>query len=311
MRIVFMGSPDFAIPSLVSVGWDHDVVAVYCQPAKPAGRGNEIRKCAVHDLADKLVIPVRTPAKLRNNEEEFEHLSSLNLDAIVVAAYGIILPKNILELPRLGCFNIHASLLPRWRGASPIQSAILHGDDTTGITIMKMDEGLDTGPILLQKKIHIANDMTTGILHDKLAELGANLILPALISDFEPEPQLVDQIYNMRADERYTTYAPKLTKNDGKIYWGSDAVYIERQMRAFDPWPGIFTTLNGNVLKVLSATVEKRNGKPGIVLDDKLLVACGHRALRLTKVQLAGKKTMDADDFLRGTKVSTGTILGY
>jgi len=315
MRIVFMGSPEFAIPALRALNLSHQISAVYCQVAKPAGRGNELRKCAVQSEAERMGLIVRTPKKLRNMEGEFEFLSSLDLDAIVVAAYGIILPKNILDLPKNGCFNIHASLLPRWRGASPIHAAINAGDDETGVTIMKMDEGLDTGPILLQKKTKIAKNETTGTLHAKLAKLGAKLILPALVSDFEPEFQLANDTYNyidrdntvVKSEE---TYAPKLTREHGRIDWWRDADNIERQIRAYDPWPGTFTTMNGQVLKVLSAEVETNNGTPREVLDDKLLIGCGWRSLRLKRIQLAGKKAMDADDFLRGTKITIGTKLG-
>lgn len=312
--IVFMGSPEFAVPALRALLAAHPIVAVYCQPPKPAGRGNELRKCAVHMESDRRGLNVRTPKKLRNNQEEIDYLIYLKPDAIVVAAYGIILPKEILDIPKMGCFNIHASLLPRWRGAAPIHAAILHGDTETGITIMKMDEGLDTGPILLQKKTAITSDMTTGMLHDKLAILGAKLILPALVSDFEPEPQIKMKLHNYDQEENghpgIEIYAPKLTREDGKIDWISDADHIECKIRAFDPWPGTFTTLNGQILKILSATKEYGNGRPGEVLDDKLLVATGFRTLRLNKVQLAGKKAMSADDFLRGTKVPTGTMLG-
>jgi methionyl-tRNA formyltransferase len=206
----------------------------------------------------------------------------------------------MLERPRLGCLNIHASLLPRWRGAAPIQAAVLAGDLETGITIMHMDEGLDTGPMLLREALPIQDTTTTAILHDALASMGARLILKALTSPLERVSQ----------PEEGATYAPKLSREDGRIDWSHDAVAIDRRIRAFDPWPGTFTTLGGNVLKVLSATVADGNGAPGSVLDNELRVACGRGALRLGRVQLGGRAAMDAAAFLRGHPIATGARLG-
>jgi methionyl-tRNA formyltransferase len=308
MRLAFMGSPDFAVPALhVLHASGHEIAAVYCQPARPAGRGQAVRRCAVHVAADMLGLPVRTPARLRTAPEEWDAFAALDLDAAVVAAYGLILPPPMLEAPRRGCLNIHASLLPRWRGAAPIHAAILAGDAETGITIMRMDAGLDTGPMLLREAVPITPVTTTAALHDTLAALGSRLILTALTSPEKPVPQPAEG----------ATYAPKLSRDDGRIDWAQYAGAIERRVRAFDPWPGTFTTLDGTVLKVLSVTVvqsklvaEPSGAVPGTVLDDRLLVACGDGALRLTRVQLAGRVAMDAATFLRGHPVPPGARLG-
>jgi methionyl-tRNA formyltransferase len=301
MRLAFMGSPDFAVPALRALHASPlEVVAVYCQPARPAGRGQAVRRCPVHVEADSLGLPVRTPSRLRAHPEEWDSFAALDLDAAVVAAYGLILPKSMLDAPRRGCLNIHASLLPRWRGAAPIQAAILAGDGETGITIMRMDEGLDTGPMLLREAIPITPSTTTATLHDALAEIGARLILTALTTLPEPVPQPAEG----------ATYAAKLSRDDGRIDWTIDATRIERQVRAYDPWPGTFTTLNGSVLKILAAAVASGDGIAGTVLDGGLLIACGGGALRLTRVQLAGRAAMDAAAFLRGHPVTPGTLVG-
>jgi methionyl-tRNA formyltransferase len=224
----------------------------------------------------------------------------LQLEAAVVAAYGLILPQPMLEAPHRGCLNIHASLLPRWRGAAPIQAAILAGDGETGITIMQMEAGLDTGPMLLQEAVPIAPTTTTATLHDVLAGLGARLILTALDTAATPVAQ----------PESGATYAGKLSRDDGRIDWTEPAVLIDRRVRAFDPWPGTFTTRDGAVLKILAARLAEGSGEPGTVLDDHLLVACGEGAVRLTRVQLAGRAAMDADAFLRGHRLAAGVRLG-
>jgi methionyl-tRNA formyltransferase len=218
----------------------------------------------------------------------------------VVAAYGLILPQAMLDAPRRGCLNIHASLLPRWRGAAPIQAAILAGDAQTGVTIMQMDAGLDTGPMLLREAVPIQADTTAATMHDVLAELGARLILLTLADDPLAVPQPAEGV----------TYAPKLTRDDARIDWSRDAAVIERQVRAFDPWPGTFTTLHGAILKVLRVALADGTGAPGTVLDGGLTVACGAGALRLVRVQLAGRPAMAAEDFLRGRSVPAGTLLG-
>ena len=296
-----MGSPDFAVPALRALHTaGHEITAVYCQPARPSGRGQAVRRCPVHVEADSLGLPIRTPPRLRTLPEELEAFAALDLDAAVVAAYGLILPPTMLAAPRRGCLNIHASLLPRWRGAAPIHAAILAGDSETGITIMQMDEGLDTGPTLLRETVPITGTTTTAILHDALAAVGARLILTALTSPPMPVPQ----------PREGATYAPKLSRDDGRIDWSQDAAAIERRVRAFDPWPGTFSTWDGAVLKINSAAIADGSGKPGTVLDDQPRVACGRGALRLTRVQLAGRAAMDAAAFLRGHKLGPGTRLG-
>ena len=301
MRIAFMGSPEFAVPALQALyGAGHDIVAVYTQPGRSAGRGQAVRRSPVHNAADKLGLPVRTPPRLRTDTAEHAAFAELRLDAAVVAAYGLILPQSMLDAPNTGCLNIHASLLPRWRGAAPIQAAILAGDSETGITIMQMEAGLDTGPMLLRQSVAITAETTTAILHDTLAAIGATLILKALSTSPAAVPQ-------HSAD---ATYAPKLSRADGRIDWQNPAEIIGRQIRAFDPWPGTLTALAGKPLKVLAAKPAAGWGVPGTALDTALTIACGSDALRLTRVQLAGRAPLDAEAFLRGHPVSPGTVLG-
>nr|WP_294546267.1 methionyl-tRNA formyltransferase [uncultured Rhodopila sp.] len=301
MRLAFMGSPEFAVPALRAIhGAGHTIAAVYCQPARPAGRGQAVRRCPVHAVADELGLPVRTPARLRTDPEAQAAFAALDLDVGVVAAYGLILPQAMLDAPRRGCLNIHGSLLPRWRGAAPIHAAVLAGDAETGITIMQMDAGLDTGAMLLRQSVPITADTTTAQLHDALADIGAKLILEALASPPDPVPQPADG----------ATYAPKLTRDNGRIDWSESAETIDRRVRAFDPWPGTFTLLGGTLLKVLAARPVEGQGVPGTVLDGALTVACGHGAIRLTRVQLPGRGVLDADAFLRGHAVQPGTVLG-
>ncbi len=240
------------------------------------------------------------PPASANDPEAQAAFAALDLDAAVVAAYGLILPQAMLDAPRRGCLNIHASLLPRWRGAAPIQAAILAGDTETGITIMQMEAGLDTGPMLLRQSVPITPRTTTASLHDTLAVMGANLILHALTCSPSPEPQR----------EADATYAPKLSRDDGRIDWSKSAEILDRQIRAFDPWPGTFTSLGGDPLKILAARPADGAGAPGTVLDSALTVACGSRAIRLTRVQLPGRAALDADAFLRGHPVPPGTVLG-
>lgn len=300
MRLAFMGSPDFATPALRALhAAGHEIAAVYCQPPKPAGRGYALRPCPVQVEAERLGLPVRTPARLRGDVAAQAAFTALGLDAAVVAAYGLILPQAMLDAPRRGCLNIHASLLPRWRGAAPIQAAVLAGDAETGITIMQMDAGLDMGPILLREAVPITATATAAVLHDVLSAVGARLILRALAETPTPMPQ----------PEAGVTYAPKLTRDAGRIDWTRDAAAIERQVRAFDPWPGTYTTLGGTVLKVLAVELAPMSGPSGTVLDERLTVACGAGALRLTRVQLAGRPAMAADVFLRGHPVPAGTVL--
>jgi methionyl-tRNA formyltransferase len=294
-----MGSPDFSVPALKAlVAAGHEVAVVYAQPPKPAHRGQKETPCPVHQAALELGLPVRTPKRLRRNEEEAAFLRSLDLDAAVVAAYGLILPAEILSAPRRGCLNIHASLLPRWRGAAPIQAAILAGDSETGITIMQMDEGLDTGAMLLREATPIGPKDTAADLHDRLAAIGGRLILRAL--DEMPAP--------VAQDEALSTYAPKLSREDARLNFTKPAVELERQIRAFTPWPGSLALLGDMVLKFLAAELVPGNPEavPGDILDDKLTIACGEGALRPTRIQRAGKAAMSAQEFLRGFSLPAG-----
>jgi methionyl-tRNA formyltransferase len=303
LRLAFMGSPAFSVPALRALhAAGHEIVAVYAQPPRPAGRGQKETPCPVHQAALELGLPVRTPARVRRDVAEHEAFAALDLDAAVVVAYGLILPKPMLDAPRRGCLNIHASLLPRWRGAAPIHAAVLAGDAETGITIMRMDEGLDTGPMLLREAIPIGPRDTTPMVHDRLSEIGARLILRAL----EEDPPAVPQ------PEEGASYAPKLGKEDGRLDWSQPAEALDRRVRAMNPWPGAFTSLGGEMLRVIAAEpAAGRDAAPGTVLDDALLVACGGgTALRLTRVQKAGRAAMDAPAFLRGTPVPAGTLLG-
>jgi methionyl-tRNA formyltransferase len=301
MRLAFMGSPDFAVPALRALhAAGHDIAAVYCQPPRPAGRGQKETPCPVHRAALELGLEVRTPARLKRDVAEHEAFAALDLDAAVVAAYGLILPRAMLDAPRRGCINIHASLLPRWRGAAPIHAAILAGDSETGITIMRMEEGLDTGPMLLADSLPIAPDATVGALHDALAAMGARLVLRALAEDPPAVPQPDDG----------ATYAPKLTKADGRLDWTADAAALERRVRALNPWPGTFFEHAGEQVRVLAARVEAGTGAPGTLLDDAALVATGAGALRLLRLQRPGRAAMDAADFLRGFPLPRGAALG-
>jgi len=296
-----MGSPDFAVPALRALhAAGHDIASVYCQPPRPAGRGHAVRRCPVHEAADALALPVRTPAGLRKDTAEHAAFAALGLDVAVVCAYGLILPAPMLAAPRRGCLNIHASLLPRWRGAAPIQAAILAGDAATGITVMQMDEGLDTGAMLLREAVPITPATNAAGLHDTLATIGARLILDALDGAPVPVPQPGEG----------ATYAAKLTREDGRIDWAQDAAALDRRVRALNPWPGTFARLGDDMLKVLAAHPVAGAGVPGTTLDEALLVACGAGALRLTRVQAPGRAALDATAFLRGHPVPAGTKLG-
>lgn len=300
MRLAFMGSPEFSLPALRAlVAAGHEVVAVYTQPPKPAGRGQLQRLSPVHQLALELGIAVRTPKRLRNDVAEQAYFASLDLDAAVVAAYGLILPKPILAAPERGCINIHASLLPRWRGAAPIQAAILAGDAMTGVTIMQMDEGLDTGAMLRAETTPIGPHDTAADLHDRLAEIGARLIVQVLA--YPPVPQA--------QDEAMATYAPKLSREDARLDFSKPAELLERQIRAYYPWPGTQLLLGGQPIKVLAAEVVPISGEPGMVLDDRLTIGCGENALRVTRLQRPGRAAMPAAEFLRGHPIPPGTAL--
>ncbi len=288
-----MGSPDFAVPTLRALhDAGHEIAAIYCQPPRPAGRGHAVRPCPVHTAALNIGLPVRTPVRLRTDAQAQADFAALDLDIAVVVAYGLILPQAMLDAPRRGCLNVHASLLPRWRGAAPIQAAILAGDTETGITIMQMDAGLDTGPMLLRAAVPITATTTASDLHDTLATLGKLLILQALAENPAPTPQLAEG----------ASYAPKLGRMDGKLDFSQPAIALDRRVRALNPWPGAFCHLGDVVLKILAAEPASGTGEPGTILDDALTVACGDGALRLTRVQLPGRLAQPADTFLRGYK---------
>jgi methionyl-tRNA formyltransferase len=301
MRLAFMGSPDFAVPALRALhAAGHEIAAVYCQPPRPAGRGQRETPCPVHQAALALGLEVRTPARVRKDAAEHAAFDALDLDAAVVAAYGLILPKAMLDAPRLGCLNIHASLLPRWRGAAPIQAAILAGDAESGVTIMQMEEGLDTGPALLASRTPIGPRTTTPELHDALAAIGAALILRVLAEPPPPVPQ----------PEAGVTYAPKLTKEDARLDWSADATALDRRVRALNPWPGTVFQHAGEAIRVLAAEPAEGGGPPGTVLDGAPTIACGQGALRLLRLQRPGRGPLPAADFLRGFPLPPGTLLG-
>jgi methionyl-tRNA formyltransferase len=299
MRIVFMGSPDFAVPSLNAlVEAGHDVIAAYSQPPRPAGRGKAERRTAVHERADKVGIEVRTPKTLRTEEEQ-ARFRALDADLAVVAAYGLILPKPILDAPKGGCVNVHASLLPRWRGAAPIQRAILAGDEISGVTIMQMEEGLDTGPMLHRLTLDIRGK-NAGQVTEELADLGAQALLDWLEDPTEPEPQPIAG----------ATYASKIDKAETRIDWRQPATQVERQVRAFNPVPGAWFEANGERIKVLEAAVGNQPPhEPGEVLDDRLNIACGQGYILPIKVQRAGRSPMSPGELLRGFPIPKGTIL--
>ena len=294
-----MGSPEFAVPSLEALlDAGHDVVAVYCQPPRPAGRGKADRKTAVHERAEALGIEVRTPRTLRS-EEEHGRFRSFDADFGVVAAYGLILPAAILEAPKAGCINVHASLLPRWRGAAPIQRAILAGDSVSGVTIMRMDQGLDTGPMLLKRELSL-NEKNAGQVTEKMAKIGAEALVEWLAAPTPSQPQPADGV----------THAPKIAKSETRIDWSRSAVEIERQVRAFAPSPGAWFEFHGERIKLLKAAVgEHAGGVPGEVLDDCLNVACGSGHVRALTVQRAGKSVMSAGELMRGFAIAKGTVL--
>lgn len=325
MRLVFMGTPDFAVPALKALhAAGHDIAAVYSQPPRPAGRGKALRASPVQQAAQELGLPVRHPLSLRKNPDEWAAFAALNADAAIVAAYGLILPQIMLDAPRLGCLNIHASLLPRWRGASPIQSSILAGDAKSGVTIMQMEAGLDTGPMLLREEVPITAQTTATTLHDALSAMGGAMVLRVL-QDFPSTTQdPADTQARLAAHrparqpqpEDGVTYAPRLTREDGRIDWQQDAATIDCQIRALTPWPGTFTTLeDGTVIKVGAGTpiTPPSTGltpPPGTVVDENLTVACGNGFVRLTRLQRPGRGMMEADAFLRGQPLPTGTRLG-
>nr|WP_275446887.1 methionyl-tRNA formyltransferase [Pseudoalteromonas sp. McH1-42] len=309
MRIVFAGTPDFAAKHLAAlIASHHDVVAVYSQPDRPAGRGKKLKASEVKTLALEHDLPVYQPQSLKSDDAQAE-LAALNADVMVVVAYGLLLPKAILDTPRLGCLNVHGSILPRWRGAAPIQRAIWAGDKETGVTIMQMDEGLDTGDMLHIATCPIDEDETSASLYNKLAELGPDALVATLdklaAGTLNAEPQ----------DDAQANYAKKLSKEEANIDWQLDALQIERNIRAFNPWPVCYTQMQGQTVKIWQAQVVSNKGTPGQVLSaDKngITIACGEQALTITQLQPQGKKPMSAQDFLNGRSdwVAPGSQVG-
>jgi len=301
MRIVFMGTPDFSVPvldALAAAG--HEIACVYTQPPRPAGRGKKDRPSPVQSRAEAMGLPVRHPRSLRDATAQSE-FAAIGAEIAVVVAYGLILPQVVLDAPARDCLNIHASLLPRWRGAAPIQRAIMAGDTETGVCIMQMEAGLDTGPVLLRRAIPIGAEETAGDLHDRLSRLGAEAIVSALadLDRLMPEVQPQDGV----------TYADKIDKAEARVDWAQDAVQIDRQIRGLSPFPGAWTMVGGTRVKLLRSRVAQGSGAPGEVLSGPI-VACGVGAVELTEVQPEGKPRMTAEAYLRGARTPAGTVLG-
>ena len=300
MRIIFMGTPEFAVPTLAALhDAAHEIVAVYTQPPRPAGRGKKLQPSPVQREAEIRHLDVFSPVSLKSQEEQ-ERFAEFEADLAVVAAYGLILPQAILDGPKRGCLNVHASLLPRWRGAAPVQRAILAGDPLTGITLMQMEAGLDTGPMLATARVQI-EDKTAGELTAELAEIGAQLMVGTLTE--------LEMLRALPQDDANATYAKKIDKAESRIDWSQGAEVIERQVRAFAPAPGAWFEFEGERYRVLKAEVSEGSGEAGQVLDDRLTVATGEGALRLLTVQRAGKPAMDSAALLRGKQIPAGTRL--
>lgn len=291
MKLIFMGTPEFSVPVLDALAERHEIVAVYCQPPRPAGRGKKDRPTPVHQRALDLGLPVRHPVSLRGAEAQ-QDFAALGADLAVVVAYGLILPQAVLDAPAHGCLNIHASLLPRWRGAAPIHRAIMAGDAETGVCIMQMEAGLDTGPVLLRDATPIGPEETTALLHDRLAQMGADLIVQALerLPELTPEPQ----------PDEGVTYAKKIDKAEARVDWTRPATEVSRHIRGLANFPGAYTHADEARIKLLGARVVPGEGAPGTVLDG-FTVACGTDAIQVMRAQKAGKAAQDADEFLRGT----------
>ncbi len=305
LRLIFMGTPDFAVPTLVELaGRGHQIAAVYTRAPKPAGRrGLELTPSPVEKQARQLGLTVETPASLKGADVQAA-FAAHQADAAVVVAYGLILPKPVLDVPPLGCFNVHASLLPRWRGAAPINRAIMAGDAETGVTVMKMDVGLDTGAMAMAERVPIPADLTAGQIHDSLAHLGADLMTRALSALERGTLQLTPQ------PQDGVTYAQKIDKSETRIDWSKPWGAVHNHIRGLSPFPGAWCELAGSRIKVLRTTRGDGRGKPGAALDDMLTVACGQGAVRIVELQKAGSKPMRADEFLRGTPVPAGAALG-
>lgn len=300
MRLIFMGTPDFAVPTLDAlVDAGHDVVAVYSQPPRPANRGKKLTPSAVHARAENLGLEVRAPVSLKGADEQAA-FAALNADAAIVAAYGLLLPQPILEAPKYGCLNVHGSLLPRWRGAAPVQRAILAGDAETGVMVMRMEAGLDTGPVRATARTPI-DRKTAGELTEELAQLGARLMTEVL-ADIDGHPAVAQP-------EEGVTYARKIDKSEARLDFGQSAEALERQIRAFNPVPGAFFELEGERYRVLAADIVADAGAAGTVTDDRLTIACQQGAILPTVIQRAGKPAMPLADFLRGNAIPAGTVL--
>lgn len=310
LRLVYMGTADFAVPALQALAESrHDIAAVYTQPARPAGRGMQPRPSPIEKAARDLGLDVRTPVTLKESAEE-EALVALDADLAVVAAYGLLLPQAILDVPRLGCINLHGSCLPRWRGAAPIQRALLAGDEETGITIIKMEAGLDTGPMLAMERTPITSTTTVTDLHDRLAALAAEMTLP-LVDRLADAPDTVYPGTPQSAEG--ATYARKIEKEEGRIDWRQPATVIDCKLRALNPWPGCWTEADGQRLRILDGTIdegEAGEASPGTVLDGDLRVATSDGVIRILKLQRAGGKPLEAEAFLRGHPLPPGTRLG-
>lgn len=304
LRVVFMGTPDFAAGALQAlIDSSHDIIAVYSQPPRPKGRGQQVQTSPVQELAEKNNISVFTPKNFRD-EADRAQFESLNADVAVVAAYGLILPQAILDAPKYGCLNIHGSLLPRWRGAAPIHRAILAGDDKTGITVMRMEAGLDTGPMISMQDVTITPDMTTGALHDALADMGARMIVTTL-NDLARDGGLSAT----PQPENGVTYAEKISKDEAKIDWSKSAAEIDRMVRAFNPFPGAWCMIGDKRLKILSVTLAVGSGRAGEIINAHGDVACGDGAVRLVSVQPEGKNPMDAAAAFNGGYLKVGECL--
>jgi methionyl-tRNA formyltransferase len=301
MRLIFMGTPDFAVPTLVELAArGHDIAAVYTRAPKPGGRGLDLKPTPVEREARRLSLPVHTPKTLKDEKAQ-QDLRALDIDAAVVVAYGLMLPKTVLDAPRHGCFNVHASLLPRWRGAAPINRAIMSGDAESGVTIMKMDEGLDTGAMAMAERMPIGADMSAGELHDALSRLGADL-MPRVLAAVERESlRLTPQ------PSTGVTYAEKIANTERRIDWSKPWSQVHDHIRGLSPFPGAWFELGGVRVKALRSTKGAGSGAPGAALDDRLTIACADGAVRLTHVQRSGKQPMAAEEFLRGTPVKAGT----
>ena len=301
MKLVFMGTPKFSVPALKALDQSkHQICAVYSQPPRPSGRGKKLNFSDVHKEALDLGLTVHTPRNFKSEKDQ-KIFRELKADIAIVVAYGLILPSQILSSPKFGCVNIHASLLPRWRGAAPIQRAIMEGDDETGICIMKMDNGLDTGPVLSSRKIQIKENDTAKILSERLSLLGSNLIVEVL--DKLPD-------YKVQMQSTYgITYARKIHKSEAKIDWSLPAQTIDRKIRALSPFPGAWTEINGERVKLLASKVVDEEHEAGMVLDSGFSIACGQKAIEITEAQRPGKSAQKSDVFLRGFKLQKGRKL--